>query len=140
MSKNKTQPSERPVTEFLAAIEDEARRRDCEALALMMSEVSGAPAVMWGEAMVGFGQYHYRYATGREGTFFRLGFSPRKRELTIYIMPGYTDFGAQLERLGRHKKGKSCLYLRRLSDVDLGVLRELLEAGWRDMAARYPGT
>ena len=93
---------------------------------------------MWGDAIVGYGKYHYTYDGGREGDFFRIGFSPRKQDITIYIMPGYTDYGHILAKLGKHKKGKSCLYLKRLSDVDMAVFERLLKAGSKDMQKRYP--
>ena len=135
---NKTQATKASVTEFLNGIEDPDRRRDCKTIARIMREVSGKRATMWGSAMVGYGSYHYHYDSGREGDFFRIGFSPRKQDLTIYIMPGYTDFGALLSKLGKHRKGKSCLYLKRLTDVDMKVLERLIRAGWQDMQRRYP--
>ena len=93
---------------------------------------------MWGASIVGYGQYHYKYASGRESDSFRLGFSPRKQDITIYIMPDYTDFAHILAKLGKHKKGKSCLYIKRLSDVNMTVLGRLLKAGWKDMQDKYP--
>jgi hypothetical protein len=92
---------------------------------------------MWGPTMVGYGQYHYRYATGREGDFLATGFSPRKANLSIYIMPGYRDYGAILKRLGKHKTGKSCLYINKLADVDAGVLEELIRAGLKDLGETH---
>lgn len=135
---NKTQPGLGSVSAFLNGVEGEDRRRDCEAVARMMKAVSGQNPVLWGDAIVGYGSYHYKYASGREGDFFRIGFSPRKNDITIYIMPGYTDFGAILADLGKYRKGKSCLYLKRLSDVDTGALERLIRAGWDDMQRRYP--
>jgi hypothetical protein len=88
---------------------------------------------MWGPTMVGYGQYHYRYASGREGDFLATGFSPRKANLSIYIMPGYQDYGAILKRLGKHKTGKSCLYINTLGDVDIDVLEDLIRAGLKDL-------
>ena len=93
---------------------------------------------MWGPAIVGFGQYHYRYDSGREGDFMRTGFSPRKANMAVYIMPGYSDHSAILARLGKHKSGKSCLNINKLADVDLDVLEELIRAGLADMAEKYP--
>ncbi len=136
-TENKTQPNKAKVADFLNALVDEERRRDCKTVARMMREISGKRATMWGASMVGYGQYHYRYARGREGDCFRLGFSPRKQDLTIYIMPGYTNHDSILAKLGKHKKGKSCLYIKRLSDVDLQVLERLLRAGWKDMQKRF---
>ncbi len=137
-AKNKTQPSKTSVASFLNAIDDDDRRRDCKAIAKLLKEVSGKRPVMWGTSIVGYGTYHYKYASGREGDSPRIGFSPRKRDLTIYIMPGYTDFSHILAKLGKHKKGKSCLYIRKLSDVDMNVLKRLAKAGWRDMQKLYP--
>ncbi len=138
MTKNKTQPTKMTVSTFLNAIEDEDRRRDCKTIARLLKEVSGKRPVMWGTSIIGYGQYHYKYASGREGDSFRIGFAPRKQDITIYIMPGYTDFGHILAKLGKHKKGKSCLYIKRLSDVNMAVLERLLKAGWKDMQKRYP--
>lgn len=126
------------VSAFIAGIEDDEQRRDCREVARLMRKVSGTRARMWGESMVGYGRYTYRYASGRTGEWFRLGFSPRTRNISVYVMPGYTNFEPILARLGKHKKGKSCLYIRRLSDIDPGVLAELLQAGWDDMAMKYP--
>lgn len=93
---------------------------------------------MWGPSIVGFGRYHYRYDSGREGDFLACGFSPRKANMTVYIMPGYQDYGEILGRLGKHRVGKSCLYINRLADVDLAVLEELIRVGLRDLDARWP--
>lgn len=135
---NKTRTSQLSPQHYIEAIEDVGRRSDCQTLLTMMEDVSGAPPKMWGDSMVGFDQYHYKYETGREGDFFRLGFSNRARNLTIYIMPGYQDFSAELARLGPHKKGKSCLYIKRLSDIDMNVLREICKKGLDLMAEKYP--
>ncbi len=122
---NKTKPSAESVATFLAA-QDEKRRRDCEALVALMARVTGEPAVMWGGSMVGFGAYRYRYESGREGEMFEVGFSPRKSNLTLYIVPGFTEYEAHLARLGRYTTGKSCLYVKSLADVDMAVLEELI--------------
>lgn len=94
--------------------------------------------MLWNGGMLGYGRYDYTYETGRTGTWFATGFAPRKAKLSIYIMPGYTDFGPILDRLGKHKKGKSCLYLNKLEDADLDVLAELIRAGLSDLATRWP--
>lgn len=133
----KTTQTAADVGEFLEKIDDVARRADCKTLVKLMSKVSGRPAMMWGASIVGFGKYHYRYKSGREGEFFLIGFSPRKTALTIYIMPGYQDFDEQLTRLGPHKIGKSCLYIKRLSDVDESTLQEMLVEGVRQMREMY---
>lgn len=134
----KTTQTDADPAAFVAAIADPRRRADCTILLDLMSRITGEPARMWGPSMVGFGRYHYRYESGREGESFRTGFAPRKADLTIYIMPGYGDFGPILERLGKHRLGKSCLYLKALSDVDLAVLEELIRAGLKRMDALYP--
>ena len=134
---NKTQENDADVSAFLDSIENLQRREDTRAICEMMARISGAPAKMWGVAIIGFGKYHYKYESGREGDFMRVGVSPRKAATTIYILPGYTDFGDILARLGKHKKGKSCLYINKLSEVDSDVLEELIVAGLEDMKARY---
>jgi hypothetical protein len=103
-----------------------------------MRKITGQKPVLWGDSIVGFDCYRYGRSNGKQFEFFRTGFSPRKQALTIYIMPGYSDFSAILARLGPHKTGKSCLYLKRLADVDLAVLEELVRAGYTDMNERYP--
>jgi len=135
---NKTQENGADVVAFLESIEHPVRRADAKAMLEMMGRVTGLPAKMWGAAIVGFGRYHFKYESGREGDNLRVGFSPRKANLAIYIMPGYTDYAEILGRLGKHKKGKSCLNINKLADVDLGVLEELVEAGFADIEAKYP--
>ena len=133
----KTVPTKASVTAFLGQLDD-AKRRDAETVAAIMEEVTGAPAVMWGSSIVGFGQYHYRYASGREGDFFVAGFAPRKRALTLYIMAGFAAYDTLLEKLGKFTVGKSCLYVKRLADVDLAVLRELIEQSAVAIRDKYP--
>lgn len=128
MAKNdlKTRPTNASVAAFLNAIEDPDRRRDCKAIAQLMKRVTGAKPKMWGPSIVGYGSYHYRYASGREGEWPLAGFSPRKNDLTLYIMSGFRGQQALLKKLGKHQTGKACLYLKRLADVDLDVLEELV--------------
>jgi Domain of unknown function (DU1801) len=121
---------------FLASVEP-ARREEAERLLAIFAEESGYPPRLWGGAMVGFGRYAYRYDSGHTGESLATGFAPRKAELSIYILPGYADFGEILARLGPHRTGKSCLYLRRLAAVDEAVLRELIRAGLRDLGQRW---
>ena len=135
---NKTQENDGDVAAFLDSIEHPVRRADAKVLLDMMARVTGLPAKMWGAAMVGFGSYHYKYEDGREGDMMRIGFSPRKSYTSVYILPGYTDYSEILERLGKHKKGKSCLNINKLADVDMGVLEELVRAGFADIEAKYP--
>jgi hypothetical protein len=132
MAKVKKAPATRPtgadVEEFLASVPDEQRRADARRLTAMMAEVTGEPPALWGPSIIGFGQYHYRYASGHEGDAPVAGFAPRKPHLVVYLVGDYeTHFGEALTRLGPHKTGKSCLYVKRLSDVDEAVLREMIE-------------
>ena len=137
MSEPKTKPSEESVDTFLASVEDKQKRSDCLELAKIMKEVTGRHPVMWGGSMVGFGSYHYRYDSGREGDWFVTGFAPRKRDLTIYIMPGFDEHGELLKKLGKHKTGKSCLYVKQLADVDVGMLKHLVEKSVRQIHEIY---
>lgn len=126
MAELKTKPTGDDAREFVDSIEDPAVRADCEELVEMMSAATGAPPVMWGSSIVGFGNVHYRYASGREGDWFAVGFSPRKRNLTLYVMDGVDSHADQLERLGKHTTGKGCLYVKRLDDIDRSVLNEII--------------
>lgn len=138
MSDLKTRPTASSVNAFIDAVDDEHKRADCRVVARMMAEITGAEGVMWGASIVGFGDYHYRYASGREGDFFEAGFSPRKRALTIYVMAGFSEYEDLLGTLGKYTTGKSCLYVKRLSDVDLDVLREMLTRSVAYIRAKYP--
>ncbi|HAQ36507.1 MAG: hypothetical protein CMF74_09055 [Maricaulis sp.] len=138
MTENKTQANAQDVDDFIASVEPEKRRDEARILLDLFRKVTGWEPVMWRPAIVGFGQYHYKYETGREGDFFATGFSPRKAKLSIYVMPGYTDYSEILSRLGKHGMGKSCLYINKLADIDLDVLGELIAAGVRDLSKKYP--
>ncbi len=127
MAELKTKPTDASVAKFLASISDEARRGDCYALLDMMREAAGEPC-MWGASIVGFGTYDYRYASGRSGTWFRMGFSPRKQALTLYLMLDLDRQEQALASLGKHKRGRGCLYIKRLSDIDADVLGGLIRA------------
>ncbi|CAN5720294.1 hypothetical protein BH23GEM10_BH23GEM10_08250 [soil metagenome] len=137
MAELKTKPTEQSVAEFLDAIPDESRRAECRALADLMRRVTGAEAKLWGPAMVGFGSYHYVYESGREGDWFLTGFAPRKNNLTLYIMAGFDRYEELMGRLGKHTTGKSCLYVKRLADVDAAVLDELVTASVAHLRATY---
>lgn len=137
MAENKTRETDASVDAFLDGVANEQRREDCRAVVELMAEVSGEPAKMWGKSIIGFGTYHYRYESGREGDLMRVGVSPRARELTLYIMPGFSNYGDLMSRLGAHRTGKSCLYIKRLSDVDLDVLRTLIAASLEALSARW---
>ncbi|MBX3451362.1 MAG: DUF1801 domain-containing protein [Planctomycetaceae bacterium] len=126
MADNKTQPTDVPVSDYLAAITDEQRRQDCQTLVEMMSDITREPPVMWGTGIVGFGSYHYRYESGREGEMCLTGFASRKSDISVYLMALDAQQLPMLRQLGKHKAGKSCLYIRRLADVDLDVLRRLI--------------
>lgn len=125
-AKNKTQPTDEKVEAFLNSVENEQRRKDSFRVLKMMQELTGEPPKMWGKSIVGFGSYHYKYASGREGDFLAVGFSPRKTSLTLYIMSGFSRYDELMEKLGKYKTGKSCLYLKKLDDVDEEVLKELI--------------
>lgn len=140
MSDLKTKPTGDSVDAFVASIDDAARRRDCEQLAAMMRDATGDAGEMWGPSIAGFGRYVYRYASGREGEWFLVGFAPRKRNLTLYIMSGFDDYDALLERLGKHTTGKSCLYVSGLDDVDREALRQLVEASVAHMREAHPSS
>lgn len=137
MSDLKTRPTALSVDAFIDAVDDEHKRTDCRTVAELMAEITGAEGVMWGSSIVGFGSYHYRYASGREGDFFEAGFSPRKRALTVYVMAGFEEYDDLLARLGKHSTGKSCLYVKRLADIDLEVLREMLIRSVAYIRAKY---
>ena len=138
MAQNKTQPTPEDVAAYLDAVDPQARREDARTLDALFRRVTGWSPVMWGPSMIGYGSYHYTYDSGREGDFLATGFAPRKANLSIYIMPGYADYSPILDRLGKHKTGKSCLYVTRLSDVDLDVLAELIQAGLNDLGRQWP--
>jgi hypothetical protein len=131
MAELKTRRTTASVKAFLDTVTDEGRRQDCQALVRMMKHAAGAQPKMWGPSIVGFGDYRYKYPNGRENDWFLVGFSPRKQDLTLYIMAGFDKHDALLTRLGRHKTSKSCLYIKRLSDVDQTVLQELISASIR---------
>ena len=137
MSQRKTTQNEADVDAFLDAVENPRRRADAKQLLDLMRAVTGEPPKMWGTSIVGFGKYHYRYASGREGDSLMVGFSPRKQNLAIYIMPGFSDFGELLVRLGKFRTGKSCLYVNKLDDVDLDLLKELVRESVEEMKRRY---
>ncbi|WP_037317026.1 DUF1801 domain-containing protein [Ruegeria halocynthiae] len=137
-SENKTVPTKASVERFLTAVQPASKAQDAQVLDRLFRRTTGFEPVMWGPSMVGYGRYHYRYKSGREGDFLATGFSPRKAALSIYIMPGYADFGDILSGLGKHKLGKSCLYVNKLADIDLDVLSRLIRAGLDDLNRLWP--
>ena len=138
MSENKTKPTPVAVEDFLAAVEPERKRDEAHTLDALFRKATGWTPVMWGPSIIGYGSYHYVYDSGREGDMLAAGFSPRKARHSIYIMPGYADYGAILQRLGKHSKGKACLYVNKLADIDLQVLAELIETGLKDLSKKWP--
>lgn len=138
MAENKTQPTLLDSDAVIAEIADETRRRDVETLDALLRRLSGSPPVMWGPAMFGYGTYQYKYASGRQGEFFRCGFASRSRDLVVYLMSGFGGLEDELDRLGPHKTGKSCLYIKKLDAIDMAVLERMLAHSLAVMAERYP--
>lgn len=134
---NKTKPTKLSASAYINSIEDKKTKAEAKELVKIFKEVTGKQPVLWGN-MIGFGTYHYKYPTGREGDFFATGFAMRKSGPTIYIMPGYEDYSDILKKLGPHKLGKSCLYLKLLDDVDTRVLKKLIKTGLKDLKKLYP--
>ncbi|WP_018625074.1 DUF1801 domain-containing protein [Kangiella aquimarina] len=126
-STNKTQPNNLSVSHFINQVEPEQKRKDCLAIAEMMRQATQAEPKMWGDSMIGFGEYHYKYASGREGDWFLTGFAPRKQNISLYIMAGFKRYEELMPKLGKYKTGKSCLYINKLADVDEKVLKELIQ-------------
>jgi hypothetical protein len=133
----KTKRTSASVTEFLREVDDKQKLADCRAIAKMMRTATGKRAKMWGASIVGFGSYDYVYKTGNSGTWPITGFSPRAQNISIYIMPGFSGFKSMLSQLGKYKTGKSCLYIKRLDDVDKKVLQKLINESVKDMRRRY---
>lgn len=136
-AKNKTTENKASVDTFLGNVKDEIKKSDCLELKSMMERVTNSPAKMWGGSIVGFDTYHYKYDSGREGDFMKVGFSPRAQNLTVYIMPGFDRYAELMDKLGKHKTGKSCLYIKKLDDVDRGVLEELVQGSYDYMTKKY---
>ena len=127
MSDLKTKRNDQDVVAFLNGIENEKKRQDSFVILNLMQEATGEDPKMWGESIVGFGSYHYKYKSGREGDWFLAGFSPRKQSLTLYLMAGFTEYDALLSKLGKFKTGKACLYIKKIEDVDMSTLKELVK-------------
>ncbi len=138
MAELKTKPTAASVADFLATVDDPRKRADCKKIAAMMRRATGKRAKMWGPSIIGFGSYHYRYASGQEGDWMITGYSPRKQAITLYIMPGFKQFDSLMKKLGKHKTGKSCLYINKLDDVDEGVLETLITKSVEHMRKTYP--
>ena len=138
MAELKTQPTDASVEDFLNTVEPATKRQDAFIALNLMKEVTGEEAQMWGTSIVGFGRYPYKYASGREAEWMLTGFSPRKQNLTLYIMAGFEQYEALLARLGKHSTGSSCLYIKKLQDINLDVLRELVKQSVAHMKATNP--
>ena len=136
MAELKTQQTEESVEKFLNTINDAGRREDCYKVAKLMEEATGSKPKMWGESIVGFGSYHYKGASGREGDWLLIGFSPRKQNLTLYIMAGFDGYSELMKKLGKHSSAKSCLYIKRLDDIHLPTLKKLIRASVKMMKKR----
>lgn len=139
----KTKATETSVADFIAAVPDERRREEAAVIDAMHRRVTGLEPKLWGPSIIGYGSYDYKYDSGREGTMCRGGFSPRKAAMTVYLMGNYCNHQAEADelfaRLGKHSLGKSCLYIKKLADVDLTVLERLVELSWECMNEVYPG-
>ena len=133
MAELKTKPNDQNVERFLNGITDEKKRQDCFTILELMKQITQTEPQMWGSSMVGFGSYHYKYESGREGDAFLTGFSPRKQNLTLYIMAGFDQYEELLKTLGKHKTGKSCLYIKRIEDIHLSTLKKLIEQSVKHM-------
>ena len=138
MAELKTTQNDKSVTAFLNGIADEKKRQDSFNILELMQQVTGLEPKMWGDSIVGFGTYHYKYASGRQGDSPLTGFSPRKQNLTLYIMPGFDQYEALLQDLGKYKTGKACLYINKIADIDLQVLKELVEQSFDHMRKTNP--
>ena len=138
MAENKTMPTDASVTDFIAAVENDTRREDAYLLLELMNRITGFKPRLWGESLIGYGHYRYKYKSGHGGEYFLTGFSPRKSAMTIYIMPGFKQYGAKLAKLGQHKHSVSCLYVTRLSSIDLTVLEDIVTDSVSRMKKLYP--
>ncbi len=138
MSELKTKQNEASVDSFLDSVGSDRRREDSFTVLELMKRITGDEPRMWGAAIVGFGSYRYKYASGRSGEMPRIGFSPRKQSLTVYVMPGFSGYDELLSRLGKHRTGKSCLYINKLADIDMGVLEDLIRSALDAMRKKYP--
>jgi len=137
MTQNKTIATTADVTKFLQSVDNPIRKRDGETILAMMEKITAESPVIWGTSLVGFGQYHYKYESGREGGSFLTGFSPRKTSMSIYIMPGFEPYEALLKKLGKYKTGKSCLYINKFEDIDIKILEKIIAQSVKDMRKKY---
>lgn len=138
MAENKTTETNASVDKFINSVKDESIREDCIAIIKMMKSITKEDPKLWGTSMVGFGTYHYKYDSGREGDFFLTGFAPRKQNISIYLMGGFDKQKANLKKLGKHKTGASCLYIKSLKDIDVKVLKEMISQSVKEIKNLYP--
>jgi len=137
MAELKTKETKLSVTKFIGKVEDDQKCQDSQAILKLMKQVTKEEPKMWGDSMIGFGRFHYKSDSGREGDWFLTGFSPRKQNLTIYITPGFDKYESLMKQLGKHKTSKGCLYIKKLEDVDMKVLKQLIKQSYRDMKKKY---
>ncbi len=137
MAELKTRPTDQSVEKFLNSINDEKTRHDCFTILELMKQITKAAPKMWGPSIIGFGSYHYKYESGREGDWFLTGFSPRKQNLTLYIMAGFRQYDELMKKLGKHKTGKSCLYIKRLDDIHLPTLKKLIQQSVKHVSKAF---
>lgn len=138
MAELKTKLNDASVDDFINAVKDEQTREDCRAIVKLMQEITKAPPKMWGASIVGFGLYSYKYGSGRTGDWPLTGFSPRKQNLTLYVMPGFDEYDELMDKLGNFSCGKSCIYVKRLSDLHLPALKKLIKASIKHLLKTYP--
>lgn len=139
MAKNKTTETTASINDFLATVADDARRQDCFTIVKLMEQLSGFKAKMWGSAIIGFGSYHYKYASGHEGDAPLIGFSPRKNEISLYLSSDFENRAELLERLGKHKSAKACIYIKKMADIDQEVLKEMMALSIKHVKSMYQG-
>jgi hypothetical protein len=137
MAELKTKQTDESVTKFLNAVEDERKRKDCFEIVEIMRQVTGMPPKMWGTSIIGFGSYHYKYESGHEGDMCLMGFSPRKQNIVLYGMGGAERNAELLQKLGKHKTGKGCLYINKLGDVSMDVLKKIIKASFEYLKQKY---
>ena len=137
MAELKTKETKLSVTKFIGKVEDDQKRQDLQAILKLMKQVTKEEPKIWGDSMIGFGHFHYISDSGREGDWFLTGFSPRKQNLTIYITPGFDKYESLMKQLGKHKTSKGCLYIKKLEDVDMKVLKQLIKQSYQDMKKKY---
>jgi len=138
MAELKTKVNDESVEAYLASIENDQRREECSVIDRLMQRATRLEPKMWGASIVGYGSYHYKYASGREGDWLATGFAPRKQAMTIYVMLGFGNYDELMARLGKYKTGKSCLYVNKLENIDIDVLEQLVRRSFKDLKRKYP--